>query len=520
MPTGFPLQAVAPPSGAAAVGPGDATVPGISAATLGRLPAGISGPGFDRQRTGIGIVHLGPGAFHRAHQAVFTNDALTLSGGDWAICGVSLRSRRVRDALAAQDGLYTLAVHDAGVECRVIGAIRELLALHEDYDRVAARLASPRTRIVTLTVTEHGYCLDSSGGLDLGRPGIQRDLAGKAPPTTAIGLLVEGLQRRRATGVDPCTVISCDNLADNGSRLRDAVAAFADRVDTGLAGWIRASVQFPCTMVDSITPATDDALRDLVRARLGLHDAWPIKRERFSQWVVEHFDGPRPDWEAAGVQFTGDVGAFEAAKLGLLNAPHSGIAYLGTLAGYRTVLEAFGDPLFEDFFLALTEREILPGLRPPRSTAGEIDLVGYRDEIFDRFRIPTIEHRLSQICSYGSQKLPQRVLGAVRGNLEADRPFGGLATIVAAWRQFCADKVRRGEAVVDPLADAIAAQGWVRDSDPVRIVDGLLGFGGLVPPDLAASGRFREALTAAVRSLGDGHRDAVRKAMQTYVSGA
>ena len=492
-------------------------------AALPRLRNGVRGPGFDRRRTGVGIVHLGPGAFHRAHQAVFTNDALALSGGDWAICGVSLRTSHVRDALRGQDFLYTLAAHDRDVEFRIIGSIKEIHSLRQDYGPVIRRLANPLTRIVTLTITEHGYCLDSAGELDIGRPEVQHDLALETRdgmPKSAIGLLVEGLRRRRAAGVNPFTVISCDNLAFNGTRLGNAAFCFAGLLDPNLAGWIRDCVEFPCTMVDSITPATDDALRDLVRTRLGLRDAWPIKRERFSQWVVEHFDGPRPDWEAAGVQFTGDVGEFEAAKLGLLNAPHSGIAYLGTLAGYRTVLEAFGDPLFEDFFLALTEREILPGLRRPRSTAGEIDLVGYRDEIFDRFRIPTIEHRLSQICWNGSQKLPQRVLGAVRGNLEADRPFGGLATIVAAWRQFCADKVRRGEAVVDPLADAIAAQGWARESDPVRIVDGLLGFGGFVPPDLAASGRFREALTAAVRSLGDGRRDAVRKAMQAYVYGA
>ena len=486
-------------------------------ATLRRLPKGIDGPGFDRRRAGIGIVHLGPGAFHRAHQAVFTDDALTLSGGDWAICGISLRTSSLRDALGRQDFLYTLAVHDREVQFRVIGAIRELLALGQDFDRAIERLVSPHTRIVTLTITEHGYCLDSAGALDFQRPEIQRDLARPGAPATAVGLLVESLRRRRATGVAPFTVISCDNLAFNGSRLGRAVAAFAERVDTDLVRWIGDSVQFPNTMVDSITPATDDALRDLVAARTGLHDAWPIKRERFSQWVVEHFHGPRPDWEAAGVQFTDDVGAFEAAKLRLLNAPHSGIAYLGTLAGYRTVREAFGDALFEDFLVAMTEREIIPLLDPPRSTAGEIDLTGYRDEIFERFRIPTIEHRLSQICRDGSQKLPQRVLGAIRTNLAAGRRFDGLAMIVAGWRQFCADKVLRGESIADPLADAIAAQDWVRETNPVRIADGLLGFEGFMPSDLAGNEGFRQALAAAVGSLGNGSRDTVRKALQDYV---
>ena len=307
----------------------------LSDATLGELPASVIRPVYDRGRTRVGVVHFGPGAFHRAHQAFYLDRMLARDPG-LAICAVSLRSDAVRAALEPQDGLYSLTEREAAPSIRVIGSIKEALTAPADPDAVFARLADPAVRIVSATVTEKGYCLTPNGDLDTAHPDIAHDLGRADAPSSLVGWVVEGLRRRRAAGGPGLAALSCDNLSGNGARFRRAVLQFAEaRGEADLARWIDGEVRFPDSMVDSITPATDDALRAEARARLGLSDAWPIQRERFVQWVIG--DGLGADaatFADAGVTLTDDVAAFERAKLRLLNGAHSTLAYVGLRLGH------------------------------------------------------------------------------------------------------------------------------------------------------------------------------------------
>ena len=417
-------------------------------------PAAIPGvalPAYDRDKVTVGVVHFGPGAFHRAHQA-FYFDQLLAKDPRWGICAVSLKSPGVRDALQPQDGLYTLAQLDAETTFRVVGAILEVLVAPEDPPSVFARLAAPTTRMVTLTVTEKGYCLTGDGKLDAAHPDIVHDLASPREPVSAVGYVVEGLRRRFQAGLAPYAVVACDNLADNGWRLKAAVVAFAETLDPVLAGWIEGEGRFPRTMVDSITPATDDALRARVEAATGLSDAWPIQREAFTQWVVEDVLGDgAPDLASVGVTLTDDVRGFERAKLRLLNGVHSTIAYVGLLKGHETVFEAISDPALAKIAEDLMVQDIIPTLTAPRG----LDLAAYAQAILARFRNPEIRHLLAQIAWDGSQKLPFRILGTVTDALEAGRSVDRLALPLAAWMHFVRRRVAEGVKIVDPLAERL-----------------------------------------------------------------
>ncbi|MBB3343458.1 mannitol dehydrogenase family protein [Luteimonas sp. RC10] len=432
----------------------------LSEATLTTLPSAIARPAFDRAATRIGIVHLGAGAFHRAHQAVYFDDALALDP-DWAVCAVSLRSPDVRDALRPQDGLYTLAILGQTPQLRVIGALREVLCARDEAAAVLARLADPAVRLVTLTVTEKGYCL-AGDGLDLSHPDIVHDLATPDAPVSAIGHVVAGLARRRAAGLAPYTVLSCDNLADNGVRLRRAVLAFAERIDPALAAWIDAEVAFPRSMVDSITPATDDALRTRVADALGLDDAWPVQREPYTQWVVEDcFCNGRPPLDQVGVILSDDIAGFDRAKLRLLNGPHSALAYLGLLRGIETVADAMRHPGLAAFVARLMREDIAPTLSVPAA----LDLDAYIDAILARFRNPAIAHRLAQVAWDGSQKLPVRLLGTLRDAQAAGRSIDRLCLPIAAWMHFVRRQAQAGVALVDPMADTLAKIGQEATGD-------------------------------------------------------
>ena len=417
-------------------------------------PAAIPGvalPAYDRDKVTVGVVHFGPGAFHRAHQA-FYFDQLLAKDPRWGICAVSLKSPGVRDALQPQDGLYTLAQLDAETTFRVVGSILEVLVAPEDPPSVFARLAAPTTRMVTLTVTEKGYCLTGDGKLDTAHPDIVHDLASPREPVSAVGYVVEGLRRRFQAGLAPYAVVACDNLADNGWRLKAAVVAFAETLDPVLAGWIEGEGRFPRTMVDSITPATDDALRARVETATGLTDAWPIQREAFTQWVVEDVLGDgAPDLASVGVTLTDDVRGFERAKLRLLNGVHSTIAYVGLLKGHETVFEAISDPALAKIAEDLMVQDIIPTLTAPRG----LDLAAYAQAILARFRNPEIRHLLAQIAWDGSQKLPFRILGTVTDALEAGRSVDRLALPLAAWMHFVRRRVAEGVKIVDPLAERL-----------------------------------------------------------------
>ncbi len=473
-------------------------LPRLSDRTLAQARNGTWAGAYDRAAVEVGVVHLGPGAFHRAHQApVF--DALLAGDPRCGVSEIALRSDRVRQALAPQDGLYTLAELDAEPRIRVVGAIREMLTAADSPDAALARLEDVRIRMITLTITEKGYCLTPAGELDLDHPDIVADLARPPAPRSAIGWLVAGLRRRRSGGARGLPIVSCDNLTDNGGKLGRAVVALARaQDDLDLAAWVEGEIRFPSTMVDSITPATDDALRERVRGWIGLEDAWPIQRERFTQWVVEDRLGTgAPDLAGAGVQLVTDVRPFEQAKLRLLNGAHSSLAYLGLLAGLRTVAEAMADAPLVGFVERLMREDIAPSLP---DTPG-LDLSAYIASILARFRNPAIAHQLAQIAWDGSQKLPFRLLGTVADALAAARPVARLAIPVAAWMVFAARRVRSGEALVDPLADVIAA---IAGAPPERQPELFLAMDAVFPPALAADVRFRSAVIGAHRALTHG----------------
>ncbi len=463
-------------------------------------PAAIPGvalPAYDRDKVTVGVVHFGPGAFHRAHQA-FYFDQLLATDPRWGICAVSLKSPGVRDALQPQDGLYTLAQLDAETTFRVVGSILEVLVAPEDPPSVFARLAAPTTRMVSLTVTEKGYCLTGEGKLDTAHPDIVHDLANAREPISAVGYIVEGLRRRHQAGLSPYAVVACDNLADNGWRLKAAVIAFAETIDPALAAWIEAEGRFPRTMVDSITPATDDALRVRVETATGLTDAWPIQREAFTQWVVEDVLGDGgPDLASVGVTLTDDVRGFERAKLRLLNGVHSTIAYVGLLKGHETVFEAISDPALAKIAEDLMVQDIIPTLTAPRG----LDLAAYAQAILGRFRNPEIRHLLAQIAWDGSQKLPFRILGTVADALAAGRSVDRLALPLAAWMHFVRRRAAEGEKIVDPLADRLVETAAACTGDAAGDVAHFLKLEPVFNRDLAGNATFVTALEKAYAEL-------------------
>jgi fructuronate reductase len=472
----------------------------LSQANLGRVPREVKRPGYDRRAVDIGIVHFGPGAFHRVHQAWFV-DKLLANDPRWGICAVSLRSTDLRDTLVPQDGLYTLATLDESTSYRVIGALKQTLVAPEDPQSVLEQLSAPRTRVVTITVTEKGYCLGADGNLDMAHADIRHDLRSPHAPASLIGFLVEALRRRRASGVGPLTIVSCDNLVDNGTRLGRAVQQLAEADDRNLARWIQETVAFPRTMVDSITPATTDDLRERVAAVLGMTDRWPVQREGFVQWVIEdRSSGEIPDWESAGVIVTDDVGAYDRAKLRLLNGAHSSLAYLGLLAGHETVAGAMEDVDLAAFIGTMMKRDILPTIKAPRG----LDLNLYIQAILQRFRNPAIRHALAQIAWDGSQKLPFRLLGTIHDNLQAGRPIDMLCVPVTAWMHFVRRKAAAGEQVVDPLAQRLFDIGTSCQNRASADLPMFLALEQVFAPSLAGNEIFTSALARAYDGLAAG----------------
>ena len=469
----------------------------LGAGTLAHLPAAVERPRYALSGVGIGVVHFGPGAFHRAHQAWYFDDALA-HDRRWGVCAVSLKSAGLRDALAQQDGLYTVAVLDESVRYRVIGSLRERLVAAEESERVLARLAAAATTVVTLTITEKGYCLRADGTLDFDHADVAADLSSPQAPTSAIGHLVEGLRRRRDAGVAPFTTISCDNLADNGGKLGRAVVALARARDTELAQWIEAVAAFPRTMVDSIVPATDAALELSVAEALGVADAWPVQREAFSQWVIERrFCNAVPDWARIGVTETDDVAAFERAKLRLLNGAHSTLAYLGSLAGHVTVADAMRDRELATFVERLMREDIRPSIAAPTG----FDPDAYISDILRRFRNPAMRHQLAQIAWDGSQKLPFRILGTIRDAIAAQRPIEGLCMPIAAWLHFVRRAQREERKLVDPLAEPLFAIARECDGEAAHDVPRFLALGAVFADDLPRNAVFSAALRAAYAKI-------------------
>ncbi|WP_213982252.1 mannitol dehydrogenase family protein [Sphingomonas sp. dw_22] len=467
----------------------------LSRATLASLPAAIARPARDLQSIRTGIVHFGPGAFHRAHQAAYVDRVLE-TDPRWGIAAVSLRSPGTVDALKAQDGLYTLAVIDREPSMRILAAHSDAIGPGEGA-KLRTLLADPAVRIATSTVTEKGYCLTGEGTLDLAHSDIVHDLQRPAEPRSVIGWIVAGLADRHAAGTAPFAMLCCDNMTGNGGKLRAACAALAREQDPALAAWIEAEVAFPDSMVDSITPASDPAFLTQVAQALHVQDKAAVQRESFTQWVLQRFDmADGPDLGSAGVTLTNDVRGYEQAKLRILNGAHSSLAYIGLHLGLETVFEAMSDPALEHFVSRLMHYDIAASLKPVEG----LDVAGYADAVLDRFRNPAIRHLLSQIAWDGSQKLPYRLLDTVQDALDHDRNIERLAVPVAAWIAFVRRKAQAQEKITDPLAETLAAAATGSD-----VAAAMLGLRQIFPERLATDPRFRHAVADALVQFLDGH---------------
>jgi fructuronate reductase len=488
----------------------------LCARNLGQLHPAVRRPAFARDAVGIGMVHLGVGAFMRSHIAEYSDDALSAEGGDWAIAGVSLRRPDVRDRLGPQDGLYILGARDGQAESRrLIGSIREIYVAPEDPGAVVRLLADERVRVITLTVTEKGYCLDpDSGELSLDHVDVRHDLEHPDEPRSTIGYLAAGLAARVPSSTSPPTVISCDNVPSNGARLRSALLRFARERSPALESWISDNVAFPATMIDRIVPATTQSDVAENAAAVGLRDEAYVKTEPFRQWVIEDvFCDARPAWEAGGALFVSDVGPFEVAKLQLLNGPHSAIAYLGCLAGFGYVHEAMNDATLNAFVRRMMTDDIAPVTPEPR----EMDHATYIKELLKRFGNVALQHRTSQIAMDGSQKLPQRILSTIRAQLKRGGPVASLGLVVAAWMRYALGRDEHGQRIEvhDPLAPKFAAIAAQRLGNPAAIADRFLAIREIFGTDLPAQVRFRSTVTESLRQLLEqGTADTVRRFVQ------
>lgn len=409
--------------------------------SIGALPSSVGVPQYLDDSLTMGIVHFGVGNFHRSHQAMYVDRLLNMGlAREWAICGVGLLERdvRMRDVLARQDGLYSLALRqpDGSSDFAVIGSIREFIYAPEDPAGLLERLVSPETRIVSLTVTEGGYVSDpTTGRVPESDPLVVEEVAnGLTAPRTAFGWIVAALRERRARGIAPFAVLSCDNIQGNGGVARLSVEGVARLLDDELADWIASSVAFPSTMVDRITPATTQEDIDRVVAEVGVHDEWPVASEPFAQWVIEDdFPGGRPPLEKVGVLLVSDIDAYEAIKLRLLNASHQALAYIGQLMGYEYVHEAVGDPLIAAYLRAYMEHEAVPTLRVPEG----FDIPAYIDELFVRFGNPYVRDLLARLSVDASNRIPKFFLPVLIDRVEAGEPCLVGASILATWRAWC-----------------------------------------------------------------------------------
>lgn len=476
----------------------------LSNTNLASLPASVGRPTYDRSRVTVGIVHVGVGGFHRAHQAMYVDQLMNKGEAlDWGICGVGLLpgDARMRDALHSQDCLYTMMLKhpDGRYEARVIGSIVDYKFLPDDPEAVLEIMAAPATRIVSLTVTEGGYNFHHvTGEFDFHHPGVAHDLAPGAVPTTVFGLVAEALRRRRARGLPPFTVMSCDNVQANGETAHKTFTAFARRKDPELGAWMEANVAFPNGMVDRITPVTGEADKGQLAERFGIADAWPVVCEPFTQWVIEdHFPQGRPPLQDVGVQLVADVVPYELMKLRLLNAGHQAICYFGVLAGYRYAHEVMANPLWPQLLMGYWTEEAIPTLRPVPG----VDLVAYCQTLIERFGNPQVSDTLARLCAETSDRIPKFVLPVVREQLASGTAHvRRCAAIVASWARYDEGTDEKGGpiTVVDALKDPLMAAAARNRSNPTAFLENRAVFG-----DLIDEPRFVQPYTEALALLHD-----------------
>jgi mannitol 2-dehydrogenase len=489
----------------------ESTTSGLSAAALHNVSNGVQAPDYDRSELTQGIVHIGVGNFHRAHQALVI-DRLMRSGSatDWAICGVAAldSDEPLVRALQEQDCLYTLVekANDGTWSSRVIGSITEVLLVKDDVEAVLAKLCDPAIRIVSLTITEGGYNIDpETGEFMLNAPAVLSDLARTKPPTTVFGLVCAALERRRDSGILPFTILSCDNIQHNGDVAREMFTAFAEEYNPDLAVWMTYSVSFPNSMVDRITPVTTAQDVEAVSAILGVKDQCPVLCEPFFQWVVEDdFPAGRPRWESAGVQVTHDVTPYEKMKLRLLNASHQGLAYFARLLGYHYVHDAAQDPLLADFLRAYMDEEATSTLDPLPG----VDLEAYKAELIERFANPEVKDTVARLAAESSDRIPKWLLPVIRERLAQGSDVTLSAAIVASWARYAEGVDEQGEPidVVDPLKDQLMPIAQRQQEEPLAFVENRRIFGDLVDDE-----RFRRPYLQVLGSL---HRDGARATLQ------
>lgn len=468
----------------------------LNSETLGQVPVSVHTPDYDRAQLKAGIVHLGIGAFHRAHQAFYTEAVLNQFGGDWGIIGCSLRSPNVREQLAPQDGLYTLVERGSDTEkLQIIGAVKSVMVGPEDPAALVSVMADPAIKIVSMTVTEKGYCHDpATGNLNLNNPDIQHDLKNLEKPLSAIGYLVAALKARMEAGVPSFTALSCDNLPNNGQVLEKALHQFAEEVSAELAQWVKANTTFPCTMIDRIVPATTDDDRRHVEELLGLRDEGTVFTEPFTQWVIEdNFANGRPAWEKVGAQLVDEVEIFEKIKLRLLNGAHSTLAYSGYLAGFDYVSEVMAEPAFVKMVETYHAREAGETVSAPEG----FDIEFYKGQLRDRFRNKSLKHRTWQIAMDGSQKLPQRLLHTLQDQLQGNGHIDIITLGVAAWIRYVSGVDEKGQPidVSDPLADTLRAACDSAKGDSAAMVKAVVSIKEVFGPDLINDAAFIESTT-------------------------
>lgn len=466
------------------------------------LTAKATLPTYDRSKLVPRIVHLGFGAFHRAHQAVYADILAAEHGSDWGYTEVNLigGEQQIAD-LNHQDNLYTVAEMSADAwTARVVGVVKE--ALHAQVDgleTVLAKMCEPLVAIVSLTITEKGYCHSpATGQLMLDHPFIVADLQNPHQPKSAPGVIVEALARRKAAGLPAFSVMSCDNMPENGHVMRNVVCAYARAVDAGLADWIESHVTFPSTMVDRIVPAVTPETLDKIEQLTGVRDPAGVACEPFRQWVIEdNFVAGRPAWEKAGAELVSDVIPFEEMKLRMLNGSHSFLAYLGYLAGYQHINDCMGDENYRRAAHDLMLKEQAPTLK-----VQNVDLARYADLLIERYTNPALRHRTWQIAMDGSQKLPQRMLDSVRWHLADNSSFALLALGVAGWMRYVGGVDEQGNAieVCDPLLPVIQAAVQQSEEGESR-VKALLAIEAIFGKDLPQEGQFVELVTSAYLSL-------------------
>ena len=486
----------------------------LSSAALTRLPPGVSGPKYKRSDLSAGMVHIGVGNFHRAHQAVYLDDLFNAGvDRDWAIVGAGVREADIsmREKLAEQDWLTTVVEQEAhATSVRVTGAMVDFV---KPFDVAAALdlLVRPAIRIVSLTVTEGGYYISpATQQFDPAHPDIVHDARHADAPKTAFGLIVAGLRSRRHAGVAPFTVMSCDNIPGNGHVTENAVAGLAELVDPELAGWIRAHVAFPNSMVDRITPATTDRERAILRDRYDLEDNWPVFCEEFRQWVVEDkFPAGRPALEKVGVTFTSDVAPYELMKIRILNGGHAAIAYPAGLLDIHFAHEAMEDAQIAAYLAALTKREIIPVVPPPP----KVDLEAYRTKVAERFANPKIGDTISRLCLDGSNRQPKFVLPTVRDRLKAGASVKGLALVSALWCRYCYGETESRKTIPpnDPNWERLQAAAKPARQQPTAFLAMRDIFG-----ELADTPAYTEAFSRALSAL---WATGVRATLADYLQG-